>query len=243
MKKIKLMLFFVFASFSVFSQNNGQNMQDMLKAMTSGKKTEIKPEYNFAGSATFEMTSIHKGKPYKGLHKWLFPMNGESYFGTEYTMEDNKGRKTITRGIIDYKNKSMIMLMDENKMAMSLPFDMQKNIESTMNDPNLKTSTPKKTGKTKTILGYTCDEWISESNEYQNNIWVSREMPIDASNFYEIMQQQMYKNNKILMPSGMGGMPMEMVGLNKKTNETYQMLCVDISKSTVKISTNGYKTL
>lgn len=243
MKKNRLILFFVLASFSVFSQNNGQNMQDMLKAMTSGKKIEIKPEYNFAGSATFEMTSSYKGKPYKGLHKWLFPMSGEGYFGTEYTMEDNKGRKTITRGIIDYKNKSMIMLMDENKMAMSLPFDMQKNIESTMNDPNLKTSAPRKTGKTKTILGYTCDEWISESNEYQNNIWISREMPIDASNFYEIMQQQLYKNNKILMPSGMGGMPMEMVGLNKKTNETYQMLCVDINKSPVKISTNGYKTL
>lgn len=242
MKKTGLLLIVLLTTLSVFGQNNGQNVQDMFKAMTSGKKTELKPEYIFAGSATFEMTSNYKGKPYKGLQKWLIPNENDMTFGTEYTMEDNKGRKNMTRGIIDYKNKSMIMLMDENKMAMSIPFDIQKTIESTVNDPNLKNTPPKKTGKTKTILGYVCDEWVTESEEYQSNVWISREMPIKASNFYELMQQQTYKNNKILMPSGMSGMPLEIDGLNKKSKETYQMICVDINKSKVVISTAGYKT-
>ncbi len=241
MKKLLIISTLVFFCAASFAQKTPQEIQDMMKAMSSGKKIPIKPEYNFAGSMTFENNSTHNGKPFKGQIKYLYPTENEMIFATEMAMEDNKGKKILNRGIIDYQNKAMIMLMDEQKMAMSMPYDMEKTIETASSES--KFSPPQKTGKTKTIMGFTCEEWLSESEDYVSSIWVSTKMPINSPNFQKMMQQQMYKNNKVLMPSGMNGMMMEMKGTNKKTKDVFSMTCVDINKFAMKISTVGFRTI
>ncbi len=241
MRKLLIISILVLFCINSFAQKTPQEMQDMMNAMSSGKRTPIKPEYNFAGSMTFENNSVQNGKPFKGLMKYLYPTENEMIFGTEMTMDDGKGKKMTNRGIIDYQNKAMIMLMDEQKMAMSLPYDMEKTIESATSEN--KYSAPKKTGKTKSIMGFTCEEWLSESADYTSFIWVSTKMPINSPNFHKIMQQQMYKSSKILLPSDMNGMMMEMQGTNKKTKDVFSMICVDINKSAIKVSTAGYRTM
>jgi hypothetical protein len=241
MKKLLIISTLALFSVATFAQKTPQEIQDMMKAMSSGKKTPIKPEYNFAGSMTFENNSTHNGKPFKGLMKYLYPTENEMIYGTEMITEDGNRKKMTNRGIIDYQNKSMIMLMDEQKMAMSLPYDMEKTIESAASDS--KYSPLQKTGKTKTIMGFTCEEWLSESADYVSSIWISTKMPINSPDFHKIMQQQMYKNSKILIPNAINGMMMEMQGTNKKTKDIFSMTCVDMIKSAIKISTAGYRTM
>lgn len=218
---------------------HAQTAQDIAKAMSGGKKIKPKPEYNFAGSLKFQFTATQDGKTNKGEQMWYFPTGSENIFGISMNM----GKGTVMRGVIDYADKSMIMFMDDQKMVMGIPFDLDKTMKDVKNDPKMKVSTPKKTGKTKTILGYTCDEWLTENADYITSVWVSDKLPINSASFYKIMAQQLAKSTGTPMPADMKGVPLEVQGINKKSKEKFGLVCTEISTKPTKFSTAGYKTM
>ncbi len=232
-------IFFVvlMALFSI--SGNAQTAQDIAKAMSGGKKIKPKPEYNFAGSLKFQFTATNDGKLSKGEQMWYFPAGSENIFGISMNM----GQGTVMRGVIDYAEKSMIMFMDDQKMVMGIPFDLDKTMKDVQNDPKTKVSTPKKTGRTKTILGYKCDEWITENAEYNTAVWMTDKLPINSAGFYKIMSQQLAKSTGTPMPSDMKGVPLEVQGTNKKSGEKFSMVCTEVSNKPTKFSTAGYKTM
>jgi hypothetical protein len=218
---------------------NAQSAQDIAKAMSSGKKVKVKPEYSFAGSLKFQVTSTQKGKASKGEQMWYFPTGTENIFGIAMNM----GQGSSMRGVIDYTDKSMIMFMEDQKMVMGIPMDLEKTMKDMQNDPKMKASTPKKSGRTKTILGYKCDEWLTENTEYASAVWLSDKLPINSASFYKIMAQQLAKSTGTPMPADMKGVPLEIQATNKKSGDKYSMVCTEVSNKPTKFSTAGYKTM
>lgn len=218
---------------------SAQSANDIVKGMTSGKKVKVKPEYNFAGSLKFQVTSTQKGKASKGEQLWHFPTGNENIFGIAMNM----GQGSNMRGVIDYADKSMIMFMEEQKMVMGIPLDLDKAMKEVQNDPATKVSTPKKTGRTKTILGYACNEWITENADYTSSVWMSDKLPVNSASFYKIMSQQLSKSTGTPMPTDMKGVPLEIQAVNKKSGDKYNMVCTEVSNKPVRFSTAGYKTM
>jgi len=224
MKKVLFVVVLAFFSFNSFSQGS-----------------KVKPEYNFAGSLKFTTTSTSKGKAMTSTSLWYFPVGNEMIFGTEMLMGDPKGRNV--KGIMDYANKTMIMFMDEQKMIMGLPFDMEKTMKEMQNDPKNKITPPKKTGRSKKVMGYACEEWVSDGTDYLSSMWISDKLPIVSTNFYKIMAQQLYKSTGTPMPADMRGIPLEIDTHMKKTGDKYVMICTEISNKPTKFSTAGYKIM
>jgi len=237
MKKILLAALMTLYSVQIFAQS----AQDILKGMTSGEKVKVKPEYNFAGSLKFETSNVYKGKPSKGEMRWYFPLANEALFGTLMKMGEGTGKDV--RAVIDYNNKAMIMFMEEQKMVMGIPLDIEKTMKDIQNDPKTKVSSPKKTGRKKTILGYACEEWVSDNTDYTSSMWMSDKVPIASASFYKIMSQQLFKSTGTPMPTDMKGIPLEIQSTTKKTGDKYGMICTEISNKPTKFSTAGYKTM
>lgn len=235
MKKI---LFVVLVALFNFSAN-AQSAADIINGMKSGKKVKLKPEYNFAGSLKFQVTATNDGKTSKGQQMWYFPVGSENIFGIAMSM----GQDANMRGVFDYADKSMIMFMEDQKMVMGIPLDLDKTMKDIQNDPKTKVSAPKKTGKTKTILGYKCDEWITENADYISSVWISDKLPINSGSFYKIMAQQLAKSTGTPMPTDMKGVPLEIQATNKKEGDKYSMVCTEVSNKPTKFSTAGYKTM
>lgn len=235
---MKNILFVVLVAVFNFSAN-AQSAADIINGMKSGKKVKPKPEYNFAGSLKFQVTATNDGKTSKGQQMWYFPVGSENIFGIAMNM----GQGGNMRGVIDYADKSMIMFMEDQKMVMGIPLDLDKTMKDIQNDPKTKVSAPKKTGKTKTILGYKCDEWITENADYTSSVWVSDKLPINSASFYKIMAQQLAKSTGTPMPTDMKGVPLEIQATNKKEGDKYSMVCTEVSTKPTKFSTAGYKTM
>lgn len=200
------------------------------------KKVDIKPEYTFNASMTYKMVNTNKkGKANEIVQKWYFSSSG--LFGSE--MEVSKGQKV--RSVVDYKNKTTIMLMDEQKMAMGLSTDYDRIASEVSKDSGYKK--PVKTGKTKTILGYNCNEWVSESDDWTTSMWVSETMPIASQGFYEVMTETFKKQRLSMAISDMKGMMLEMNGTSKKDGSTFSMICTEMNPNqTTAFSTAGYRT-
>jgi len=85
-------------------------------------------------------------------------------------MDFNTEGKTFST-IIDVKKLEMMMLMSEEKMYMVMP--MKQTMEKAMKEADAKTPDLEKTGRTETILGYKCDEYISKDAKSTTEIWVA----------------------------------------------------------------------
>jgi hypothetical protein len=215
--------------------SHAQTAQEMLKsAMGGGKKPAVKPEYSFSSSATYQMTTGRNDKPM--IIKYYYSSSDDGLIGTDVNVDT----KNKTRSVADFKNKAMIMIMDEQKMVMSMSVDFDKAVTDTNKESDF--STPKKTGKTKTILGYNCDEWVSESADMKTSFWISNKVPFAASSFYKYLQDS-YRKQRITLPSEMSGFPMELEGISKDGKKNFKSTCTAIDNNTTTFSTVGYKTM
>lgn len=235
MKNILFVILITLGSFSVW----GQSASDMMKAMGSGKKVKPKPEYNFVGALKFQSSAMHEGKPLKGEQWWYFPAGNENIFGVKMSMPNSPS----VLSVIDYKEKAMIMFIEQQKMVMGIPLDIDKSMKDVQDDPKTKINTPKKTGRTKSILGYVCDEWVVESAENTSTMWVSQKPPFASAGFFKVMSQQLLTSTGTPLPADMKGIPLEIQAVDKKTKEKFSMVCTEISNKPSKFSTAGYKTM
>src|SRR6185369_5154990 len=69
--------------------------------------------------------------------------------------------------IMDFGKRKMWMLMPQQKMAMPMDFPDSKKVQSSVKGKF------HKTGKTQTILGFKCEEWLYESNYGKSSIWTA----------------------------------------------------------------------
>lgn len=154
----------------------------MMGSMNMNVETE--DSYSFTGYTDMLLTGTNeKGKEIDPTQFRSFLSTSEELWGMEMENDEKDLDKAIM--IFDQKNKATIMLMTDKKgekSRIAYSLDWAKMMEGAMENELDETDSTlhlTKTGNTKTILGYTCHEYLSEGEGYSATMWVSDE-PIEG---------------------------------------------------------------
>jgi hypothetical protein len=244
-----------------------QAKEDSIKAAEEGREPEDKPTtmdevymeaFGLRGNVDYEST--YKFNSHFQMEVSEFSNSGklkektlyDSYVNngqTGYAMvfKDNKDRSII---IFDAGNSSMLMLTDSDgeKTGVAIAIDPE-----TMADESdeadeetggeaINTYRPKKTGKTKTILGYRCEEYLVDDEESEAHMWVSEKLGKQVRK--EMLKNQQTFGAAFYYAAYMDGMVMEYDLLEKESGErtVMQVTGIDLDQPH-SISTRDYSIM
>jgi len=191
---------------------------------------EYQASYTFTSSVTYSMESAKKP--------------GESQtinynFGDQVIKMEAVGQ--LMSSIIDSKNGVMIMLNEKEKTAMVMSTKAMEAAmkQQQMNQGEKPEAKITKTGRTKTILGYKCEEVLIESDK-KTEVWITKDAGIDVSNTFANMN----KTSPSQIPNEAfteGGMLMEMNGYDAAGKLEMHMIATALSKESKTINIGAYK--
>lgn len=191
---------------------------------------DYQASYTFSSNVTYHI---------EGLKKAGEAMVVNYSFGDQVIKMDPANQEIST--IIDSKNEVMILLNHQQKTATVMSTKM---MEMAMKQQATNQNTDKpaakitKTGRTKTILGYKCEEIIIESDS-KIEVWVTSETGIDISNVFASMA----KATMLQIPGEAisGGVLMEMTSYNAEGKAETHMLMTALSKESKTVNIGAYK--
>ncbi len=152
--------------------------------------------------------------------------------------------------IIDAENGAMIILNDENGEKTAIVYgmsaffqsmgesynqedmDFSDSPESYLDNPNVT-----KTGRTKTVSGYSCEEYKYNDENTESEMWITKDLKMNAQDFFStLFKTSNYAN-------GMGwGYPMESTSIDKNSGEKSFMQVTKVDKnSNKKFAMNEYQ--
>ena len=144
--------------------------------------------------------------------------------------------------IMDSKNGVMIMLNNKEKTAMVMSTQAMEAAmkQQQMNQGEKPAAKITRTGRTKTILGYKCEEVLIESEGKKTEVWVAKNTGIDVSNTFANMN----KASASQIPNEAfteGGMLLEMNGYDAAGKLEMHMLATALSKESKTVNIGAYK--
>ncbi len=191
---------------------------------------EYQASYTFTSSVTYSMENSKKP--------------GESQtinynFGDQVIKMEAVGQ--FMSSIIDSKNGVMIMLNEKEKTAMVMSTKAMEAAmkQQQMNQGEKPEAKVTKTGRTKTILGYKCEEVLIESDK-KTEVWITKDAGIDVSNTFANMN----KTSQSQIPNEAfteGGMLMEMNGYDTAGKLEVHMIVTALSKESKTVNIGAYK--
>lgn len=201
----------------------------------SASPVETEPSGDYQASYTFTSSVSYKIESAKNP--------GESQV-INYDFGDQVIKMAATpdmSSIIDSKNGVMIMLNNKEKTAMvmstkAMEAAMKQQQMSQGEKPAAKVT---KTGRTKTILGYKCEEMLIETDK-KTEVWITKDAGIDVSNTFANMN----KTSQSQIPNEAfteGGMLMEMTGYDVAGKMEVHMLITALSKESKSVNIGSYK--
>jgi hypothetical protein len=240
-------------------KSSGNSANDAMgRAMMSkmginmGRPANIKDKYDYSGNLLMTVeTWDEDGKS-----------DGEVLYTTHYT-SDNKGYamdfkskdKGDSRMIFDYENQVMIILGDNGKDKSGMVMAIGPNVtvqdsavttattgnttttaNSNVTDYNSYYSSYKKTGQSKKISGYNCDEYVYEDAENKASYWMTNDLSADlwANMFNSYTITAVYAGRP-------NGFIMEWNNESKASKQKSHMVVKEVNKNqSSSFSTIGY---
>ncbi|OSZ78659.1 hypothetical protein CAP35_10535 [Chitinophagaceae bacterium IBVUCB1] len=207
-----------------------QKGMDWLNNAMNGKTEE---EYKFPMSLRMHITTYKDGEV-RDENDIDYYLNGnEKYFAARMDDKNNKRKRSVMFMIYDYDNNSTVMIDENEKTYMAMNINAFMSAEAQANRGKQTTEGKykndcKKTGKTKTIEGYTCEEYVctDEDRNRRSEIWIAGKLPIDISQSFMrspyaymgtnkmagmMMEGSFYKNDQIESK-------MQITNLNQQAN-------------------------
>lgn len=189
MKKLLLALGFIaVTSFQVQAQDDrvkevmGEEGVAQLLAML-GTQAEVKPSYTFPVSMKMQIKTFKNGVPSDAADMNIYVNNEQHTFATKLT--NNKEAADLFM-IYNHESGDMLMLNDKEKTVTAFNADgiMKSDmIKQAMGEgsKDAANTTCNKTGKTKVINGFKCEEYVCENKEKQGRyeMWVTNEIKVD----------------------------------------------------------------
>ena len=218
----------------------------MMNALGLTGNVEYEPAYDFDAHIQMEISN------YKKNGKLDNQMLYDSYVQKEsadYAMEfSDKGSKSII--IFDTKNSAMVILSnsDGEKTGFATTIDAEALAEEAEayeeEDSALEPypSNYKKTGKTKNILGYSCDEYLVEDEATEVHMWVSEKLGKEMRK--EWMNNTQTFGAMFTQAYALNGMVLEYNFLDKEDGDkvVMQVTKIDLNHKH-KVSTDGYNIM
>ncbi|SIN71711.1 DUF4412 domain-containing protein [Algoriphagus halophilus] len=154
------------------------DMNEIMKGL--GEEVSTAERYDFFGHVVMEMKATDKkGKEQDPTLLKSYLAKTSDYTGMEIT--DPKNEKSVMTMVYDIPNQASILLMDNDGSKNSFAYKIDINevvnesmedMEDPMEDSEL---VIEKTGNTKEILGYQCDEYHVKSRDGEGTYWVTEE--------------------------------------------------------------------
>ncbi len=232
-----------------YQAKNEEQLQNML--MQSGDDIPIDEIYSFDTNVVYKVEYENNKKPSTlDYSMWFSAKENYMAFEINNTSTNTSKGKQKSAGmlsIIDDKNQAMIIIMEEQKMAQIISSKTIKDIaiEENQKDQIQNSEFPelKKTGKTKKILGYFCEEYSSTNKDMIMNIWITQEVDLYQKNMFMNMSKSLGGSAFSNVPESAKGFMMEMHYENKLDNEQSSMVVTDIIKKTKTITTQDYQKM
>ena len=213
----------------------GFNMEKILSGISMD--VEVSDTYKFDGYTTMVVKSVdEKGKDLDPFMMKTYISESDNAVAMEFENQDKKSNaKTVL--IYDMERNASIFLIDsdgkKNSMAYRYDFEaMSEGVDMTdwENDLDDADFTIRKSGNSKVIHGYTCEEYIAESEDGKAIYWIT-DKPIKGSGSFwgegnPLMGTKAYQQQSTKLNNLPNGHMMEMYFESHK----------DQSKSEIKIT-------
>ncbi|MEP0710854.1 DUF4412 domain-containing protein [Algoriphagus sp.] len=166
---------------------SGIDMNQIMKGL--GEPVDTESSYDFSGHIVFELKSTdEKGKVADPILMKSYLAKSSDITGME--LIDPKNPKAITALVFDKKNEASIVFLDnkgeKSSFAYKLDLDgMDEALDEEMADQIEDMDfTLEKTGKTKDILGYECEEYHVKNEDGEGYYWITEEPIGGYSSFW-----------------------------------------------------------
>lgn len=237
---------------SAINENQDEQQSDRKKSGLGvgilGGKTDIKhnDEYNFTGRIHMVMENYDKKDVVKSDYFTYFNANTLNA-GIEVKIEnpENSEQSIPTMFIFDNDNRCFMMLMQgegsKTGIISTIPDDSTLTAQTKNQKVNdEKPATITKTGNTKMIAGYKCDEYkvVEEGEEGYANVWMTKDVKIkaDKKNWGKAGMPAYYGH-----PEFEGSMMLAMDAFDKDNKPVMKMETKEISDNFKhSVSTVGY---
>ncbi|MFD1314851.1 DUF4412 domain-containing protein [Namhaeicola litoreus] len=208
--------------------NYQSQTNEKLGKLLEGSNIPVADQYRFDTRVIYDLETTHK-KEKTTMENTFWLSNSGQYFGSAIKMNEVKQEGELPEifTILDEEHEAILIFMEEQKivqtMSMKSISDLVEEDESIDQTINIK-----QTGNTKTILGYTCEEFVSETPDAKTTMWITQDLELFKKNMFYNLNKSL-GGNKLIIPEAAKGMMMEMtmVGLSKDTQG-------DITKMTVR---------
>jgi len=217
---------------STFNNSKGNKKNTNSPFKISGNKAN--PSKNYTFSHTYVM-QINDGKRKTDLQYYL--TNSGNYFGMK--IPDDKENVV---SVMDIDKKTMFMYMDSrgDKLLMSMGLDIEDMTEDSMDQNNVSVTA---TGNTKTILGYSCQEFKVKGDDMEGRVWITQNAGVSfAKSTYGVKTKKGLNQSWMRMLNGLF-LEMEMTDTSKRKPKTMKMRCLSLDKTNITIKSSDYKKL
>ncbi len=194
--------------------------------------------------ATLLTASISHAASFEGKVTLAMNMGKGQSQVLDYSIKNNAIRIDINAQgqafatIMDLQKMEMLMLMPAQKMYMVMP--IKDKVEKAMDESLAKEPNIEKTGRTETILGYKCDEYVSKDRDTTTEIWVAEGL----GSFMGLGSSgggmgDMFGGKKKAAPGweekfkGKPGFPLRVISRDAKSKETFKMEATKIEPGTL----------
>ena len=226
-----------------------QYQQQLEQMMAAGSENiPVEASYLFNTKIIYKMTAADKnGSSVVNYEMWF--SNNEAYMATKVDSDkntDSRDMPSSVLSILDDKNQAMIIIMEEQKMAQLLSMAKIKDIaveENEIDEDETDFKAIKKTGNTKKILGYNCEEFMSENETNKFSFWVTKELDLFQKNMFFNLSKSLGGNTFDDIPKEAQGFMMEMSYENISNNEKGNMVVIDIQNKDKTIRMDDYQLL
>jgi ribosomal protein S20 len=245
------------------NNESGSNSQvsDDAGELNNAPPPNIESSYHFSQKVVYKMSSADEKEGPSSMEYILWFPSDEKYMATqmgEISVKDENGKqqkgesmKVFT--IMDNKNQAMVMIMEEQKMAQIIPMDgaivdmAEAKIEDNAAEEKSGQSDVKKTGRTKKILGYSCDEYVSSSPDGDATFWLTEDRDL-LNNTYSNFGDAFGENtNNYKLPNGAKGFMMEMHIKTKSPDKSERQEVVievtEIKKEKKDVNMSNYQVM
>jgi len=210
------------------------------------KDLPIEANYEFNTNVVYEMENVSKDES-TVIDYGMWFSKDENYMATEIKSIESKekGQQDMPSNmftVLDEKNKTMVVFMEDQKMAQLVSMESIKDIAIEENE-NINTDLKelKKSGQTKKILGYTCEEYVLEDADNKFSIWTTDELELTRKNMFFNLGESLGGNTFKNIPKGASGLMMEMHYEDVLNGESGKMVAKEINKQFKSINSSEYQ--